>query len=198
MSLIRKAWLPASALTLTLAQVQTALAHPGHPGHEFSDGWLHPLLGIDHLLAMVAIGMLAVRMGGRGLWLMPAMFVTSMVGGGLLASIGVPLPGVEWGILASVLVLGLLVAASWRLPLAAGAALASVFAVFHGYAHAAEMATGGSLSAYAAGFVAATATLHIGGIVAGLLLARAAEAKPLRLAGGAISAASLLMALGVI
>lgn len=198
MSLLRKAWLPLAALTLTLAQAQTALAHPGHPGHEFSDGWWHPLLGVDHLLAMVAVGLLAVRMGGRGLWLMPSMFVAAMVGGGLLAATGVALPGVELGILASVLVLGLLVAASWRLPLAAGAGLTALFAVCHGYAHAAEMVAGGSLSAYAAGFVSATAMLHISGIAAGLLLARAADAKPLRLAGGAISVASLLMVLGVI
>ncbi len=194
----RKAWIPAAAVSLTLVQTQAALAHPGHPGHAFADGWWHPLLGLDHLLAMVAVGLLAVRLGGRGLWLMPAMFVSAMVGGGIIAASGVALPGVEWGIMASVLVLGALIAASWRMPLPAGAALVSLFAVFHGYAHAAEMVAGGSLSVYAAGFVSATALLHLAGIAAGTLLAQTASARPLRMAGGAISAASLLMALGAI
>lgn len=194
----RKAWIPAAAVSLTLVQTQAALAHPGHPGHAFADGWWHPLLGLDHLLAMVAVGLLAVRLGGRGLWLMPAMFISAMVGGGIIAASGVALPGVEWGIMASVLVLGALIAACWRMPLPAGAALVSLFAVFHGYAHAAEMVAGGSLSVYAAGFVSATALLHLAGIAAGTLLAQTASARPLRMAGGAISAASLLMALGAI
>lgn len=198
MSLLRQAWLPAAVTALVLTQTQNAWAHPGHPGHDFAAGWQHPLLGLDHLLAMVAVGLLGVRMGGRALWLMPAMFVASMLFGGVAAAAGLPLPGVEWGIMASVLVLGLLVAVSPRLPLTAGATLVALFAVFHGHAHAAEMAAGGTLGAYAAGFVASTALLHVSGVVGGLLLTRVVSSGAVRVAGGAISAASLLMALGAL
>ncbi len=177
------AWLVLGAL------VQPALAHPGHGGHTLADGLAHPL-GWDHLLAMIAVGLLAVRMGGRWLALLPAVFVGSMLAGGLLATAGVSLPLVEPAIAASVLVLGLLVAASWRLTPAAALGLVAAFAMFHGYAHILE----GAWSNYAAGFVLATAALHTVGVLGGLALVHLAERSALRWLGGAISVvgASLL------
>jgi urease accessory protein len=185
-------------LLFLMAMAQPALAHPGHAGHELADGWWHPLAGADHLLAMVAVGLLGVRLGGRGLWLMPAAFLGSMLAGGLLASAGVPFPGVEWGIMASVLVLGLLVAATSAVPLWIGALLVGLFAACHGNAHAAEMVAGGSFGSYAAGFLLATATLHAAGIVVGMLLARQIDIRALRWSGAAIAAASLLIVLGLV
>ncbi|MBX7165119.1 MAG: HupE/UreJ family protein [Pirellulales bacterium] len=193
---------PMSRFALVLlclsAMVTPALAHPGHPEGTFHDGFNHPLLGLDHLLAMVAVGLLGVRLGGRSLWLMPVSFLSAMLVGGLAAAAGMPLPLVEYGILASVLVLGALIATSVRFPVAAAAALVAAFAFFHGHAHAAEMVAGGSLAPYAGGFLLATASLHALGIGGGLLLARIANSNAVRAAGGAISAATLLLALGLL
>lgn len=175
-----------------------AQAHPGHPGHEFNEGLLHPLTGLDHLLAMVAVGLLAVRIGGRGLWLMPAAFLGSMLAGGLAAALGMPLPGVEYGIMASVLVLGLLVAWTRVAPLWVGAALVASFAFFHGHAHAAEMVAGGSLAPYAIGFLLSTALLHASGIAAGMALGKWISVRTVQWAGAAISAAGLLMLVDVL
>lgn len=196
--MLRKAWLPLVAAGIALGTTQTAWAHPGHAGHEFVDGWMHPLVGLDHLLAMVAVGLLAARMGGRALWLMPTTFLASMLAGGVLASLGVPLPGVEYLIMTSVLVLGLLIAATNVIPLAVGAALVALFAAFHGHAHAAEMVDGGAFGPYAAGFLLATALLHVIGIAGGVALARWIDVRALRLTGGAITAASALLILGVL
>lgn len=174
--------------------VQPALAHPGHVGHHgFMDGVTHPL-GWDHLLAMVAVGLLAVRFGGKALWIMPAAFLGSMIGGGLLFHFGVPLPQVENGILASVLVLGLLVVLSSKVPMAVGAVLVGVFALFHGYAHISE----GEIGTYAAGFLLSTALLHAAGIVLGVALGKLVDNRAVQVAGGAIAAASLLMMVGLL
>jgi urease accessory protein len=181
-----------------LAVVQPALAHPGHRGHDFVDGWQHPLTGIDHLLAMVAVGLLAVRLGGKALWIMPCTFMIGMLLGGIAAAAGVPLPGVEWGIAFSVLALGLLIAVSKVVSLKIGAALVALFAIFHGHAHAAEMAGGGSLATYAAGFLLATALLHLCGVLGGMLIARSMSERALRFTGGMICAAGILLLCGVI
>ncbi len=180
---------------LTLAPT-AAWAHPGHPGHDFASGWLHPLSGWDHLLAMVAVGLLGVRLGGRALWMLPATFLVSMLAGGLLAAAGLALPGVEIGILASVVVLGLLVASTWIVRLPAAVGIVAAFALLHGYAHAAEMVAGGSLSGYAAGFLAATAVLHASAIAAGLLLCRWLSQWSVQLAGGAICGLGAWLTLG--
>jgi urease accessory protein len=174
----------------------TALAHPGHLGHGFGDGLFHPLLGFDHLLAMVAVGLLAARLGGRAVWMLPAVFMTAMLLGGSLAVAGIGLPVVEYGIIASVLVFGWMVAR--RDPLSPGGSLALVasFALFHGHAHAAEMAADGSFALYAAGFLLSTGLLHAGGVVTALVLSRAWKIDGVRLCGAAISAASLMLLLG--
>ncbi len=156
-----------------------ALAHPGHV-HEvpaagaaaaFLYGLLHPLTGLDHLLAMVAVGLWAALAGGRALWALPLAFVVAMLAGGALGTLGVPMPAVEPVILASVIVLGALVALAARLPLGAAVALVALFGLAHGHAHGAE-GPGGSLAAYAAGFTLATAALIVAGLGLGLALGR--------------------------
>lgn len=195
---LRNGLVVALCLCVVSMLVSPAWAHPGHAGHEFVDGWMHPLAGLDHLLAMVAVGLLAVRLGGAALWAMPVAFLGAMLAGGVAAAAGMILPGVEYGIMASVLVLGLLVAATRIAPLAVGAALVALFAFFHGYAHAAEMVSGGSLGTYALGFLLATAMLHASGIVVGLLVCRLMSVGTLRIAGGAICAAGALMFAGLL
>ncbi len=172
-----------------------AFAHPGIGGaHGFAHGFAHPLGGLDHTLAMVAVGLLAVQIGGRALWMLPATFVAAMAAGGALGVAGVPLPFVEIGIAGSVLVLGAVVAFGRALPLPAAMALAAVFAVFHGHAHGTEMPADASGLAYGLGFMVATGLLHTAGLALGLAAGRLAErAGPaaLRLGGAAIAVAGL-------
>ena len=136
-----------------------ALAHPGHESASFFTGFTHPLGGLDHLLAMLAVGLYAARQPGATRWMLPAGFVLAMLAGAGLGAIGVALPAVEAGIAASVLVFGLLIALAARLPLTVSLPLVAAFALFHGHAHHAEM-DGASLVTYAAGFALATALLH--------------------------------------
>lgn len=163
-----------------------AQAHPGIPGHThgFANGLAHPLSGLDHICAMVAVGLWAAQRGGRALWLVPAVFVSVMILGAVLGMAAVPVPFVEAGIVASVLVLGVLVASGVRLPLTVSALLVGVFAIFHGYAHGAEMPGSASGLAYGLGFVAASASLNLLGIGLGLLSRRLASARLVPYAGG--------------
>ena len=170
---------------------QMALAHPGHDGGQFSGGFLHPLGGADHLLAMVALGLLAAQTGGRALWALPVAFAGSMVAGGLAGWAGLPFPGVEPMILASVVVLGALVAMAVRLPMAVLVPGAAVFGFAHGWAHGAEGPAQG-LIPYAIGFVLATMLLHLAGIGAGRLL----QGGLLRGFGGGTAIAGLALAVG--
>jgi urease accessory protein len=144
---------------------------PNPPGHGdaagFTHGFMHPLGGLDHVLAMVAVGLYAALLGGRALWLVPATFVTVMALGGAAGLAGYALPYAELGIALSVVVLGVAVALRVSLPTLAATALVGVFAVFHGHAHGAEMPQYLSGYEYAAGFLAATALLHGAGIAAG-------------------------------
>jgi urease accessory protein len=171
------------ALTPLLAQ-----AHPGHgPANSFAAGIGHPLGGLDHILAMVAVGLWAAQLGGRSLWAVPAAFVSLMTVGGVLGMMGMPLPMVETGILVSVLVMGILIAAAARLPLAASMAVVGLFALFHGHAHGTEIPLAASGLTYALGFVFATALLHTCGIALGIFAQQRFTAPALRLAGGAIA-----------
>ncbi|WP_420133583.1 HupE/UreJ family protein [Rhodopseudomonas sp.] len=155
-------------------------------------GFAHPLLGADHLLAMVAVGLWAASLGGRARWQVPASFVVLMTFGAALGGQGLALPAVEPMIALSVIALGGLIALSVRIPVAAAAALVALFGLFHGAAHGAEMPVMASPLAYGAGFIAATALLHGIGLALGALLPRAPVAK---LAGGAIAAAGVALAL---
>ncbi len=174
-----------------------AFAHTGvGPTHGLLHGFTHPLFGWDHLLAMFAVGLWAAQRGDRSVWLLPAVFVGTMVVGGLLGVVGVPVPGVEAGILASVLVLGGLIALAARFPLALGVAAVALFALFHGHAHGTEMPAAVSGVAYGLGFAAATALLHATGILV-VLAAQATIGERrhtwLRIAGASISAAGLAL-----
>ncbi|WP_338664162.1 HupE/UreJ family protein [Pararoseomonas sp. SCSIO 73927] len=145
-----------------------ALAHTG-PGHVagLAAGFAHPLGGADHLMAMVAIGLWAGLIGGRGVLALPVAFLAAMMAGGALGMAGIALPMVEAGIAGSVIVLGALVALAVRPPLAVALGLAALFGLFHGHAHGAEMVPGAGAAGYAAGFLLATAGLHALGLAVG-------------------------------
>ncbi len=167
-----------------------ALAH-AHVGIVHTSGWVHglahPVGGLDHVCAMVAVGLWAAQMGGRSVWLVPLTFIAVMALGGALGMAAVPLAFTEQGIVMSLLVLGVLIAAAIRLPLAVSAAVVGVFALCHGYAHGAEMPQSTSGLAYAAGFMLSTALLHASGIGMALFTKGIGRVEWLRLAGIAIT-----------
>lgn len=165
-----------------------AFAHPGHDAPDLVHGFLHPLSGLDHILAMVAVGLFAVQLSGRALWLVPASFVAVMAAAGLAGMASIEIPGVEAGIALSVLVLGAVIALRIDMPLAAAMGLVGFFAIFHGHAHGAEMPESTSGLAYGMGFVAATAALHALGIAAGLAIGRTGFARRITQIGGAAAA----------
>jgi urease accessory protein len=187
---------------LILAATAPAFAHldPGDHG-SFMSGFSHPLFGLDHIVVMVAVGLWAATIGGRALWIVPGAFVGTMALGYLLALGGVALPFVEPVILASVVALGLLIAAAVKLPVAAGATLVGLFALFHGYAHGGELGSAAAMS-FGIGFAVATAVLHAAGIGLGLLLGsgvgigKAAADLLSRVLGGIAAAIGLVLAFG--
>jgi urease accessory protein len=174
----------------------TAFAHPGHGTSNLAEGFLHPLSGLDHLLAMLAVGLWAAQMGGRARLTVPASFVLAMTAGWFLGSSGTRIPWVEQGIAASVLVMGLMIAIAARPPLALPITMAATFAMFHGHAHGIEQPQNGGWGGYLAGFTGATVLLHAAGIGISQILAAAPRTRPLlRLAGGGIALAGVLVAL---
>jgi urease accessory protein len=159
--------LAATGLVLAMA-APSALAHThGAAGAGFGAGFSHPFLGLDHLAAMVAVGMWAAQSGWRPVWSVPLAFMSVLALGAVLAFAGVALPGVEAGIAASLLVLGLLIAAAVRFSPLAGAVIAAVFAVFHGHAHGTEIPQALAPWLYVSGFLLATGLLHAAGIATG-------------------------------
>ncbi len=173
-------------VTLLLLCASPAFAHSGHGlTDSFAAGVAHPLSGLDHIAVMVAVGMWAALKGGRALWVWPAAFVGVMLIGGAFGMAHVPVPFVEPGILASVVVLGLLVALAVDLPVWTGAAIVAIFALLHGHAHGSEVAETVSGAEYMAGFALATATLHGVGIGFAQLMTRAQLRPLIRVAGAA-------------
>lgn len=180
--------------TLTAALMlapSLALAHPGHDEGTIIAGALHPLGGADHVLAMVAVGLLAAQMRGAALWALPLGFVSAMIAGGAMGAMGLPFPAVEPMILASIVVLGTLVALAVRLPMQAVLPAVALFGMAHGWAHGAEGPTAG-MTAYFIGFAIATASLH--GV--GIALGKALDSKVLRGLGGAASLAGIALVFG--
>jgi urease accessory protein len=186
---------PALALVATAATVSGASAHTfGAQGAGFAQGFAHPFGGIDHLLAMVAVGLWAAQRGGRALWAVPIAFVAMMALGGVAGALGLALPLVEFAIAASLIALGLAVAFAVRLPVALSALLVGLFALFHGHAHGNELPETASALAYGIGFIAATASLHALGVATGVLLKRDAGRLLVRFGGAGIAATGLLLA----
>ncbi|WGF86896.1 HupE/UreJ family protein [Marinivivus vitaminiproducens] len=183
-------------LAVSLAVALPAEAHTGvGPTGGFASGFAHPLFGLDHLLAMIAVGVWASLLGGRALWLVPAAFVAVMAVGGGAGMLGVPLPMVELMIGGSVVVLGLLVALGAKPATVVAMAVVGLFALFHGHAHGTEMHEGVNGLTYGLGFVLATALLHAAGIGLGTALGRLPDIA-VRAGGGAVAAAGLALMIG--
>ncbi|KQZ91351.1 urease accessory protein [Mesorhizobium sp. Root157] len=191
-----------AAVAVLAASSTIASAHVGvGDTGGFAHGFWHPIGGVDHILAMVMVGLFAAQLGGRAMWLVPATFVGVMALGGVVGFAGVPVPFVELGIGLSIVVLGVAVALRFRTVIAAAMALVGFFAVFHGYAHGAEMPETVAGLAYGAGFIVATALLHACGLALGLIAARKAEPSGQTLicaTGGLTAFAGIAVVTGII
>jgi urease accessory protein len=179
-----------------------ALAHTGVGDTVgFSHGFIHPLAGIDHVLAMMMVGVFAWQLGGRALWLVPITFVLVMAIGGVLGVTGIGVPFIEIGIALSVIVLGAGVAFRVKAPMAIAMAVVGLFAIFHGHAHGSEMPENAAGMTYGLGFMIATALLHLGGIGLGFLIGRIGDKRGpvfVRAAGAAAAVAGLAILGGLI
>lgn len=187
-----------AALATTLLLLAPSLAHAhtgGSAGAGFAHGFVHPLVGLDHLLAMFAVGVLAAQRGGRSLWTMPAAFAGMMLGGFAAGGAGIALPGVELAIAASVAVLGGAVARRDATPGSFAVAIVGGFALFHGHAHAAEMPVAATSATFAVGFLVATLLLHAAGaaLAMGVRSGLPHRLSLDRLVGAAIAMAGLLL-----
>jgi urease accessory protein len=160
----------ATLLPALLLLAQTADAHVNKAETiGFVSGLKHPISGLDHVIAMIAVGLWGAQLGAPAIWILPVAFPLVMAMGGMLGLLGLPLPGVEVGIAASAILLGTAVLVELRPRLALAAALVGFFAVFHGYAHGSELPAGESGLLYSIGFVAATGCLHGVGITIGVV-----------------------------
>lgn len=181
------------AIVLLGALAAPALAHSGHgSGFAITDGFLHPLHGLDHLLAMLAVGFWAAQIDTRALWVLPVTFVSAMALGALAAAVGLAAGGIEAAIVGSVIVLGAAIASKIRMPLAVAMGICALFAVAHGQAHGLEIPDGASIAGYFGGFIGATALLHLAGAALGRLMMRLPLVS--RAIGVAISAAGVTLA----
>jgi urease accessory protein len=182
--------LPNSAVLLALLAIaDTAFAHEqqGVPGG-LASGFLHPLTGLDHLAAMVAVGLWGAQLGAPAIWILPITFPLVMAVGGVLGVLGIALPMPEVVIALSALVLGGAVAARLRLPFAIAAIVVGVFAIFHGHAHGAQLPQSANPLAYGVGFVVATGLLHLFGITIGTLSRSPAGGRLIQALGASIAA----------
>lgn len=182
------------AVTALIALSAPALAHTGvGPVNSLSAGLEHPIFGLDHMLAMIAVGLWAAVANPKLFWVAPLGFVSGMLGGGLLGMTGIAVPGIELMIVGSVVLFGVLTL--FRLQTAAIVSFfaTSIFGVAHGFAHGAEMPAGGAAIEYAAGFLIATVTLHAIGAFVGLSTQRLNVVKLGQAAGGAVAIAGVLL-----
>ena len=162
-------------------------AHGG-AGGGFTAGLTHPVLGFDHLLAMLSVGILSAQMGGQAIWRVPLTFVLVMLGGGILGINGVPIISVELGIAFSVLALGVAIALEKKLPPLLAMVFVGIFAIFHGHAHGTEMPSLSKPVFYACGFVLGTAGIHVAGVLIGIIAERLKDGgQLLRYAGAGIA-----------
>ena len=187
--------LPATLPLMLFAQPALAHTEAGIAGGLLS-GFLHPILGPDHVIAMVAVGLWGAFLGAPAIWLLPIVFPLVMALGGVLGVRGLPLPAVEVGIALSAVALGAMVAFAARTPLWVAAVLVGAFAIFHGHAHGAELPAAANPLAYGIGFVAATGLLHLTGIAFGLLVRWPLGERAVRAGGGLIACAGLYFLVG--
>jgi urease accessory protein len=190
---LRDAWLRFVVAAAWSAWPVLAFAHAESGRAEgLLAGLRHPVSGLDHVLAMVSVGLWGAQLGAPAIWLLPITFPVVMALGGMLGLLGVPLPGVEVGIALSAIMLGLAVGASWRPPTWVAAVLVAFFAVFHGHAHGTELPPGANGLLYSLGFVAATGLLHGAGIGIGVVQRWRWGARALRAIGAGVAAAGAL------
>lgn len=180
------AWSTAAA-ALWLPSMAFAHVGQGDISGGFVAGFEHPLLGLDHVVAMVAVGIWGAQLGPPAIWILPITFPLVMSVGGILGGLGVPIPGIEIGIALSAIVLGGMIALAVRPPLWVAAVLVGIFAIFHGYAHGAELPDSANAIAFAAGFVIATGALHALGILIGVANKWRRGGHVLRVIGGGIA-----------
>ena len=200
MSAVSRFRLPAAVavgalLTVLGLPAEAHLLNASHAGA--AQGFAHPFFGLDHILAMVAVGLWAAQIGRRALWVLPLAFPLAMAAGGLLGMSGVSLPGIETGIAASVALLGLLIVLAAKPQLPAAIGLVALFALFHGHAHGAELPAAASPLLYGLGFVAATVVLHLTGLAIGQILKLPQGQLAIRAGGAGIAAAGAFLLLGV-
>jgi urease accessory protein len=189
----------ASAGAALFAWCGMAWAHTEQAaGAGFVAGLLHPVQGVDHLLAMVAVGIWGAFLKAPLVWALPVAFPMLMVVGAVAGMAGVPVPSVETGIALSVVLLGAAILAAWRAPVAVAVALVAVFGLLHGHAHGTELPQAATPAAYAAGFVLATGLLHLAGIALGRLERMPHGRALLRGVGGAMALAGSWMLAGVL
>lgn len=172
-------------MLLTLPSLVHAHSEAGAGG--FPSGFMHPLHGLDHMAAMIAVGLWGAYLGAPAVWLLPVTFPAVMALGGALGIMGVPLPSVETGIALSAVLLGLMVAFAARPPIWLAGAIVGFFAIFHGHAHGTELPAASNAFAYAAGFVISTGLLHLCGIGFGLLSRYPWGSMAIRTGGGVIA-----------
>jgi urease accessory protein len=189
--------LATTVFLLAFAGIATAHEATGLAGG-FSSGFMHPILGWDHVIAMVAVGLWGAFLGNPAIWILPVVFPLVMAFGGALGVMGVPVPAVETGIAVSAIVLGVMVAAAARPNVWIAAAIVGLFAIFHGHAHGTELPGAVNPIAYSLGFVIATGLLHLCGIAFGALAQWPAGKMVVRAGGGAIALAGLGFLTGVV
>jgi urease accessory protein len=191
--------IPAAVTALTLAMATPAMAHEVNGiGGGFVSGFAHPFLGLDHVVAMVAVGLWGAFLQRPAMWLLPVVFPLVMAMGGGLGIAGVPIPAVEAGIAASAIVLGLMVALTVKAPLIVAAIIVGAFAVFHGHAHGTELPASAHGLAYSTGFVISTGLLHLAGIALGMLVRWPVGLVAVRATGGVIALVGVLFLTGIV
>jgi urease accessory protein len=178
-------------VALVALSAMPAMAHTGNDAFGFASGFFHPLFGWDHIAAMVAVGLWGAFLGRPAIYILPITFPLVMALGGTLGIVGIALPGVEAGIAASALILGLCVMMAAQPPLWLAAVAVGFFAIFHGHAHGTELPDAASPFGYAVGFVIATGLLHLCGILFGALTQSAAGRVVVRGAGALIALAGI-------
>jgi len=183
---LRTAWFPALALLLGFCGDAAAHVQQG-AAIGFLTGFVHPISGFDHVLAMIAVGLWGAQLGSPAIWVLPVAFPVVMAFGGMLGLLGIPLPGAEIGIAASMILLGAAVLFEFKPPLWLAAVLVAFFAIFHGHAHGTELPPGQNGLLYSMGFVAATGCLHAIGVSVGLVHRWTSGRAFLRLSGAFIA-----------